>query len=173
MGTRQFRKWRCNCQPILDELALAVRLAYVVLNLARMGAAKTSQSAPAKPARDQWLGPLSLSVKIAGARTAAGRDSNTGCLAMTLDDHLRLVDWTSQQARRGKRGVIPADVSLVLDRLQISAESWLELIADFSRLFRRAAGRPESLRRDAQKWREAHRRDCEQPGAVGVMPGFA
>jgi len=87
---------------------------------------------------------------------AIGRASNKGCLAMTLDDYLRLVDWTGRQIRRDKKGAIPADVAPILDRLQISGESWLELIGEFGRLFRRAAGRPESLKRHAEK-RQAKR----------------
>lgn len=72
---------------------------------------------------------------------------------MTLDDYLRLVDWTGRQVRRDRKGAIPVDTAPILDRLQISGESWLELITDFCRLFRRAAGRPESLKREAEKRR--------------------
>ena len=87
---------------------------------------------------------------------------------MTLDDYLRLVYWTGRQVRRDKKGAIPSDVAPILDRLQISGESWLELIADFCRLFRRAAGRPESLKRDA-----ARRRVKRTEGIVNSRALFA
>lgn len=39
----------------------------------------------------------------------------------------------------------------ILTRLQVSEEGWLKLVTRFSRLFRRAAGTPQSLHREAQK----------------------
>ena len=36
-------------------------------------------------------------------------------------------------------------------RLQVSEEGWLKLVTRFSRLFRRSAGTPPSLDREAQK----------------------
>ena len=34
----------------------------------------------------------------------------------------------------------------------MNQEGWLQLVGGFSRMFRRAAGRPGSLRREADKW---------------------
>jgi hypothetical protein len=39
----------------------------------------------------------------------------------------------------------------ILERLNLSAESWLKLVHNFRRSFRRAAGTPESLMKEAQK----------------------
>jgi hypothetical protein len=38
----------------------------------------------------------------------------------------------------------------ILDRLNVSAEGWLSLVSDFSRLFRRVAGTPGSLAKEAE-----------------------
>jgi hypothetical protein len=70
---------------------------------------------------------------------------------MTLADYLNLLDWTGRQLRRDKRGAIPAEMHPLFARLQISGEGWFDLIQDFSRLFRRAAGRPESLATEAAR----------------------
>jgi hypothetical protein len=38
----------------------------------------------------------------------------------------------------------------ILDRLNVSAEGWLSVVSDFSRLFRRAADTPGSLTKEAE-----------------------
>lgn len=70
---------------------------------------------------------------------------------MSLADYLRLLDWSGRVLRSEKRGVIPADLAPILERLQITEQGWLQLIARFGRLFRRAAGTPASILRDSQK----------------------
>ena len=44
--------------------------------------------------------------------------------------------------------VIPSDLAPILERLRISNEGWLQLASQFGRVFRRAAGRPQSLQRE-------------------------
>jgi hypothetical protein len=51
----------------------------------------------------------------------------------------------------GKRRAAPAELAPILKRLHVTDEGWLRLVADFSRLFRRRAGTPTSLRHDADK----------------------
>ena len=72
-----------------------------------------------------------------------------------LDDeallYLQLLDWTGRQLRSGKPGAIPADSPAILERLKIDASRWPTLVSEFSRLFRSAAGRLESLVREAQR----------------------
>ncbi len=71
---------------------------------------------------------------------------------MPFADYLRLVDWTGRQLRQDKRGAIPNELAPILERLHVTGEGWLQLVEHFSRLFRRAAGQPTSLSRDAAKW---------------------
>jgi hypothetical protein len=70
---------------------------------------------------------------------------------MSFGEYLQLLDWTGREVRADKRGAIPADLAPFLERLHMSGESWLNLVRDFRRKFRRAAGTPESLRKGAQK----------------------
>lgn len=105
--------------------------------------------APSRP--DDRLSSLELSESAAQSPVPAGRASNTGCLPMRLDQYLELLDWTGRQVRQDKRGAIPGGLAPILERLQLPGESWLELVTNFGRLFRRSAGMPESLRRDAEK----------------------
>jgi hypothetical protein len=65
--------------------------------------------------------------------------------------YLQLLDWTGRQLRADKRGAIPAGLAPILERLQIGGEAgWLQLMGQFSRMFRRAAGRPQSLQRERE-----------------------
>lgn len=61
---------------------------------------------------------------------------------MTLDDYLRLLDWTGRQLHRKKRGQIPDDCAPILARLQLSADIWLDYVEHFRRRFRNEAGLP-------------------------------
>ncbi len=70
---------------------------------------------------------------------------------MTLESYLTLLDWTGRQLRGGTRGVIPLALASILDRLQVSAESWLETIARFGRQFHRAVGLSDHLKVEARR----------------------
>ena len=71
--------------------------------------------------------------------------------SMRFSEYLQLLDWTGRQVRTDKRGEIPQELAPILERMQISGESWLKLVHDFRRKFRRAAGTPASLLKEAQK----------------------
>ena len=65
---------------------------------------------------------------------------------------LNLLDWTGRQLRADKRGAIPPELAPILERLHIGGEEgWMQLVGQFSRLFRRAAGRPQSLQREREQ----------------------
>ena len=83
-------------------------------------------------------------------RRAVNRASNRGCLSISQDEYLLLLDWSGRSLRAGKQGRLPAELPDILDRLNVSAEGWLSLVSDFSRLFRRAASTPSSLANEAE-----------------------
>ncbi len=64
---------------------------------------------------------------------------------MTLDEYLRLLDWTGRQLRKDKVGRIPVEFAPILDRLDCSGESWLDLVKNFRKRFRTEAGRALTL----------------------------
>jgi hypothetical protein len=65
--------------------------------------------------------------------------------------YLELLDWTGRELRAGTHGVIPQALESILDRLKVSAESWLETVAQFGRRFHRAVGLAEHLKAEAQR----------------------
>jgi len=70
---------------------------------------------------------------------------------MKLHSYLELLDWTGRQLRAETRGVLPQGLESILDRLQVSAESWLETVAQFGRRFDLAVGLADHLKAEAQR----------------------
>ncbi len=169
-----FWEARYRAQPLLDEMAITACMAYVDLNPIRAGVAatpETSEFTSAKErisdrqdvslvspaaAKDQqiehgeragWLAPIPLDPprKKVREKRASRRASNKGCLPMTLDEYLKLLDWTGRQLRRDEIGRIPEEFAPILDRLDCSTESWLDLVKNFRKRFRTEAGRAATL----------------------------
>ncbi len=75
-------------------------------------------------------------------------------LPMSLEDYLKLLDWTGRQFRKEKRGEIPATLVPILDRLDCSEETWFDLVRNFRKRFRSEAGSVLSVRAFRSKRRE-------------------
>ena len=75
-------------------------------------------------------------------------------LPMSLDDYLKLLDWTGRQFRTDMRGVIPATCAPILDRLDCSEETWFDLVRNFRKRVRNEAGTLLSVRAFRSKRRE-------------------
>ncbi len=70
---------------------------------------------------------------------------------MTLESYLTLLDWTGRQLHAGTHRMIPSALGSILDRFQVSAESWLETVARFGRQFHRAVGLADHLKVEAER----------------------
>ena len=81
--------------------------------------------------------------------------------------YLELLDWTGCQIRSGKRGAIPAHLAPILARVGLDGDSWCDLVAQFGKLFKRAAGTADSLAKEAA--RRGQRR-MHAPG-LKLLPG--
>jgi hypothetical protein len=78
------------------------------------------------------------------------RASDKGFLGMSFELYLKLLDWTGRQIRRDhKKGRIPADLAPIMERVGLSGELWCDLVKRFGKIFKRVAGKPESLAREA------------------------
>ena len=169
-----FWESRYKAQPLLDEMAIAACMAYVDLNPIRAGIAESPESSDFTSAQERikdrqeaqsnrtaemqavktehgsragWLAPVELEPKQKKAREkrTTRRASNKGCLFMSLDQYLQLLDWTGRQLRRDKPGAISGDLKPIMERLDCTVDSWLDLVRNFRRRFRTEAGRPEAL----------------------------
>ncbi len=187
--TGRFWEGRFKAQPLLDETAIAACMAYVDLNPIRAGIATSLESsdftsvqariadrqsaadvstADAKDVRIEqgeqagWLSPIALDTPRQRVREkpTPRRASNKGCLPMTLDDYLKLLDWTGRQIRKDKRGQIPDACAPILERLECSPETWLDFVQNFRLRFRNEAGLATS--RQAYRNRQRPRSSAQQ-----------
>jgi len=172
--TGHFWEARFKAQPLLDETALATCMAYVDLNPIRAAVAQTPETSEFTSLQDRiadrqaaasassstapdieaegghragWLAPIAIEPHCGQSRFSAGnrRLTDRGCLSMSLDKYLQLIDWTGRQFRLDKPGRIPSHLDPILIRLECTAESWLDLMRHFSRRFVTEVGRPDTL----------------------------
>jgi len=154
-----------------DEAALTACSVYVDLNPIRAGVAKTPETSTytsaherihaTKPRRhcadqshqrrDGWLSPVQLTQQPQQVKRPRRRASHKGFLPLSEAQYLQLVDWTGRQVRRDKRGAIPSELAPLLTRLELSAQTWVETVQHFGKWFHRAAGKPESLAKEAKR----------------------
>jgi REP element-mobilizing transposase RayT len=88
---------------------------------------------------DQWLSPLALKPVDQEGK------SQGPFLNITLEDYLKILDWTGRQVRLDKRGAIPQDLAPILERMAIETDQWLHTVDRFNSLFHRVAGRLKTL----------------------------
>ncbi len=104
---------------------------------------------------DEWLTPITVDERSAAYRGAmpsktGKRASDKGFLGMSFELYLKLLDWTGRQIRRNnKKGRIPTDLAPILERIGLSGELWCDVVKRFGKIFKRVAGTPESLAREA------------------------
>jgi len=167
--TGRFWEGRFKAQLLLDETALAACLAYVDLNPIRAGIAATPETSDFTSVKERiedrasatevttvdaqdvriehgqkagWLSPMALEPprKKVREKPTTRRASNQGCLQMSLDDYLKLLDWTGRQIRKDKAGRIPSECAPILERLSCDADTWFDFVKNFLKRFRQEAG---------------------------------
>ena len=52
---------------------------------------------------------------------------------MSLPEYLQLLDWTGRQLKPGKRGSVLKSAPLILERLNLSPELWLQVVEQFGK----------------------------------------
>ena len=95
-----------------------------------------------------WMSPI----EIREAHDPLGPDlssdrraSDKGFLNVSLGQYLSLLDWTGRSLSGIKPGAIPSHLKPILERVGLLSWTWCELVRDFGKLFKRAAGSPERL----------------------------
>jgi hypothetical protein len=105
--------------------------------------------------RAGWLAPIATDPPRRKVRqkVTTRRASNKGCLLMTLDQYLQLLDWTGRQLKKDKPGRIPPNFSPILKRLELDGQTWMDIVLNFRKRFRNEAGRAPAR----QKFRSRRR----------------
>lgn len=117
-----------------------------------------------RPTVDGWLCPILSEAEIRAARkqskqseastepdahTVTAAAPSPSFLPMTVDDYLRLLDWTGRQVRADRPGAIPKRLAPILDRLTLSDGTLLEAVRQFGKSFRRCVGAGEAVAQKA------------------------
>jgi REP element-mobilizing transposase RayT len=176
-----FWEGRFSSKKLLDDSAVLACCVYVDLNPIRARIAETPEESEhtsawyrirarqAKDRRrkkkgkrsallndrdaDRWLAPITdrpLSADLLYGEQGH-RISDDAGIPIQFDQYLQLLDWTGRQLRKDKRGVIPAELSDILSRLDIEPSQWLDGMENFSRMFRRVAGSAAAILKQAEK----------------------
>ena len=149
----RFWEGRFTCQTLLDESAVLACMAFVDLNPVRSGLVErledidhTSMQERIELRRDSsgsaaWLCPIG----------DESPDGGKGLLPIMLDQYIALIDWTGKQLRLDKPDTVPDHLAILLERLEINKDRWVETVVNYGRLFHRVAGRPESIANTARQ----------------------
>ena len=107
---------------------------------------------PERPSRRAGDGNTRKHQTASNAREdASRRASPQSFLSMSVEDYLRLLDWTGRQLRQDRRGAIPGHLAPILDRLHLGGTNWVDSVMNFGRWFHRAVGRTERLAEEAAR----------------------
>lgn len=60
-------------------------------------------------------------------------------------EYLEILDWLARNTVAGKRGSTPAEAPAIFERLGIDAVAWSEMVKNFGRVFKNAAGKSTSI----------------------------
>ena len=163
----RFWEGRFRSQALLDDAALLACSAYVDLNPVRAMIAKTpetsgytsvykriqqrqSNARRTDRTHDGWLSPMLRSQCLRSKENR--RASHDAMISLELAEYLKLLDWTGRQLRQDKRGAIPSECAPILDRLKLASGSWVELVKNFGKWFKHAAGSPAKLAQHAKQF---------------------
>ena len=73
------------------------------------------------------------------------RASDGGCLPMSFEKYLALIDWTGRQNHRQKRRRVPGGISPILERFGFRAPvRWLAVLTEYAERVLRETGIPSN-----------------------------
>ncbi len=105
--------------------------------------------------RSGWMSPIEIDEKMDSVGpdvdSSGRRASQKGFLGISMSRYLELLDWTGRQLRQDNVGSIPDHLAPILSRLGLDSHGWCDVVKKFGRIFKRAAGTPEALAREASE----------------------
>ena len=138
-GQLRARAWQAKTREFASEVSATPEHC----RIAKMSSSEKSV--------DAFLAPVSVSGVSEQPGPMASRTgrrcSDKGFLQMSEQAYLELLDWTARQTAAGKRGRTNGEQPPILVRLGLPASVWLEMVADFGKLFPTMAGLPHHVER--------------------------
>ena len=118
--TGRFWEGRYKCQKLADETAILACSAYVDLNPVRAGVADAPEKSP-----------------------------YTSVYERVASEKAEQKEKTRAKIRRKRGGRIPAEFAPIMERIGLSGALWCDVVKRFGKIFKRVAGKPESLAQEA------------------------
>jgi hypothetical protein len=87
-------------------------------------------------------------------------------LPFTQADYFALVDTTGRMIREDKRGFIPSEIPLIIQRLGINPDEWIKHVKHFGRHYGPAAGAVKRLKEFAEYFSSDTVKRCWCKGVV-------
>ncbi|MGS0682676.1 transposase [Shewanella sp. 125m-7] len=142
----RFWEGRFKSQALLDDAAVLACMAYVDLNPIRANIATSPDTS------DFTSIQLRIKAAVNGEQPKSllpfvgdeHQDMPKG-LMFNAKDYLQLIDDTGRIQRHDKRGAISQSSQQLLHRLNIPAENWLKMTAEFTKIFKGAVGNTQEL----------------------------
>lgn len=147
--TGAFWEGRYKSQALLDERALLTCMAYVDLNPIRAGMAGSLEESDYTSIQSRIAAAQGRAEPLPLVAFEDQQQPGRSALPYYLRHYIELVDWTGKSVSNKKRGVIPANVEPILDRLGFDESTWLEGIKLFGRPMFQAIGPANMIRQAA------------------------
>ena len=148
--TGKFWEKRYTSQALLDEGAIFSCMTYVDLNPVRARITEKLEESDFTSVQhriqQQRLNPI-----INQAIKAVTGSVNSDITHMPLTDYLQLVEWTGQAIVHPDKAAIPANITPILDRLNLQQHHWLKHITQFHKHYIHAVGSIERVRQFAEQ----------------------
>ena len=175
----RFWEGRFKSQALLDEQALLTCMVYVDLNPIRAGIAETLEESEYTSIQQRITNFVENSTVEPPRELPINEDNEqrvklvkfTGDNAVSLgipyglEDYFELTDWTGRAILENKRGFIPKKTPLILDRLGIDTDMWLNTVSQFEKQFFSYVGPVDKMQkvcdRIGNKWMQGIRA-CKQ-----------
>ena len=138
-----FWESRFKSQALLDEAAAITCMAYIDLNPIRAGIAKTPEESTHTSIQHRLI--HMTNEQLNEAVTSIAGKVREKPLTIKLNDYIELVDWTGKQIIHPGKGVIPAHLAPIFERLNLKQDQWLNQVKAYGSHYYRAVGQFEQL----------------------------
>ena len=151
--TGRFWEGRYTSQALLDEAAVLSCMTYVDLNPVRARITEKleeSNNTSIKHRLEQLTEEESVTLLEQSIQAVAGSIKEQK-LSISLREYTKLTEWAGQSIIHPGKSSLPANLTPVLERLNLQQSHWLKQIENYGQLYCRVVGPVELIRQKANE----------------------
>ena len=151
--TGRFWEGRYTSQALLDEAAVLSCMSYVDLNPVRARITEKleeSNNTAIKHRQEQLTEEENVTLLEQPIQAVAGSIKEQK-LSVTLKEYTELTEWAGQSIIHPGKSSLPANLTPVLERLNLQQSHWLKQIENYGQLYCRVVGPVELIRQKANE----------------------